>query len=86
MNEVLILGKIEDIRFEFMYDSEYISICIIKLKLKNQSMIEAYGYDEIADKMIQKLKKGNIILINGKLRNEGMVEITSTEEFAKGFL
>lgn len=75
MNEVFILAKIKDINFEFMYDSKYISICIVKLQLQNNTMLKAYAYNELADTMIQELKKGELIFINGKLRKADEIEI-----------
>lgn len=79
MNEVFIIAKVKDINFEFMYDSKYISICIVKLQLQNKTKIKAYGYNEIADTMIQELKKEDIIFINGKLRKTDIVEISKME-------
>lgn len=82
MNEVFILGKIEDIKFEFMYDSKYISIGIISLKLQNQSIIEAYGYNEIADELIQNFHKGDIVFVYGNLKSDGGIEIRQIEHFS----
>ena len=80
MNEVFIIGKIEELEFKFMYNSKYISICTIKIRLENKCIIEAYGYNEIADKILQELKIGNVIFINGELRN-GKVEIKRYNKF-----
>ena len=34
-----------------------------------------YGYNELADYMIQELNKDDLIFINGKLREDGKIDI-----------
>lgn len=43
MNICIISGEIlEDIKFEFLYNSKHISIAICKIKLSNNSIIKEY--------------------------------------------
>ena len=75
MNEVFIIGKVINIKFEFIYGSKNISICFIEALIEKENIINMYGYDEFADYMIQELNKNDNIFINGKLRNNGKIEI-----------
>ena len=84
MNIVIIYGKIvSEIDFKFIYnryvkDSEKenkISIAKCKMELTNGSIVEIYGYDEIADFMYRKLKVNVNICIQGRLDNNGKVKI-----------
>lgn len=76
MNIVIIYGKIiEKIDFKFIYDRyknrNKHTIAKSKLKLMNNSIVEIYGYDEMADYMYRKLmciiEEGKID-INMKIR------------------
>lgn len=80
MNEVLLIGKIEEIEFEFMYESKKISICNAKMKVNNM-LVFAYGYDEVADMMYQNIKENDIELIYGRLDSEGKIEVFEFEEY-----
>lgn len=43
MNECIISGEIlEDIKFEFIYDSKHISIAMCNVKLNNNSVLKIY--------------------------------------------
>ena len=75
MNEVFIIGKVINIRFEFIYESKNISICFIEVLIEKENIINIYGYDEFADYMIQELNKNDNIFINGKLRSNGKIEV-----------
>ena len=75
MNEVFIIGKVINIKFEFIYGSKNISICFIEEIIEKENIINMYGYDEFADYMIQELNKNDNIFINGKLRSNGKIEV-----------
>ena len=75
MNEVFIIGKVINIRFEFIYGSKNISICFIEVLIEKENIVNMYGYNELADYMIQELNKDDIIFINGKLRDDGKIDI-----------
>ena len=86
MNIVIIYGKIvSEIDFKFIYnryvkDSEMenkISIAKCKMELTNGSIVEIYGYDEIADLMYKNLKKECSMYVEGRMNSNGKIMIYS---------
>lgn len=67
MNIVVVSGKvITKIEFKFIYDrygnkNKHTSVAKCMLKLDNGSIVQIYGYDNIADYMYRKLSKGENI-------------------------
>ena len=64
-------------RNENEIDSEkynHISIASCKIELKNESIVEIYGYDNVADFMYVKLNKRDTISIEGNLKSNGRIE------------
>ena len=74
MNIVIISGKIvSEIEFKFIYDrygtkSKHTSISSCYVKLDNDSIIQIYGYDEMADFMYRHLTDGDAVVCSGVLR------------------
>lgn len=80
MNIVMLSGKIvSDINFNFIYNKDkkekYTSIAMCKLQLNNGSIVDAYGYDEIADYLYSHDLK--YIWFEGKIDSHMMIEIIS---------
>ena len=82
MNIVIIWGKIkEKIEFQFIYNryrkykTKHISIARAKIQLINKSMVEVYGYDEIADEMYRRLQENKNVCIIGKLDSNMKIEV-----------
>ena len=87
MNIVIVYGKIiSKVDFKFIYDRyksdknseekyKHTSIARCKIELLNSSIVEVYGYDEVADYMYRKFKQDNFILIEGRLKNDMTIEI-----------
>lgn len=83
MNLVIIYGKIvSEIEFKFIYDRyidcgrvteemkhKHISLARCKVEILNGSVIEIYGYDDIADYMYRNLKEGENIVVEGRLES-----------------
>ncbi len=68
MNICFLTGKIiSDIEFKFVLNSKYISIAIFTLKVDESCTIKVKAYDKIADLCYQKLVKGDIVSIEGKI-------------------
>ena len=82
INLCFLKGKIIDITdYKFIYDKNNKGIgnkhiCIIKLEIEieNKQIVWLKGYDEIADFIYQKLKKGDEIFVEGNIEND-IVEI-----------
>ena len=78
MNIVMISGKIvSEIDFNFIYNKDkkekHTSIAMCKIQLNNGSIIDVYGYDEIADYIYS--HNLEYIGFEGKIDSNMMVEI-----------
>ena len=92
MNLVIVYGIIvTNVDFRFIYDRfccdkdniekyNHVSVASCRLRLLNDSVIEIYGFDNVADFMIRNLNINDGIYIEGKLDNEGKVEIKGYEK------
>jgi len=79
MNLCFLIGKIiSEINFKFVLNSKNISIVYFKIELNNKSIVEVKAYNELADYCYNKLKKNDIIAIQGYLSNDMEIVI---EEF-----
>ena len=75
MNICIVAGKIvSEIEFKFIINSKHKSIVYFDLELLNKSIVKVKAYDEIADYVYSKIKN-DIVLIDGKLRDDGSIEI-----------
>ena len=70
MNLCFFSGKIiSEIEFEFIINSNNISIAYFDLQLSNESIIKVIGYDEMADYCYRNLRKGEFVSVEGFLNN-----------------
>ena len=85
MNIVFLIGEIiTDIEYKFIYDRfkislneekyKHIAIAKCEIKLLNDSKLQVYGYDNIADMLYRIGKIGKNVLIEGYLDGQGSVE------------
>ena len=71
MNYCFIKCKvISNPEFKFIWKSKNISVCNILVELNNGSIIEVRGYNDIADYIYGFVKLGEIIFIEGILKNK----------------
>lgn len=78
MNIVFVEGKIiSDIEFNFIINSENVSITTFEVELLNKSIVKIKTYNELADYCYSKLNKGDIIFVEGYL-NSNMEIIIKT--------
>lgn len=88
MNKCFFMGQIkEEINFDFLYGSKYISIAYTKLELLDKNIIKIYGIDNIADYMYQNFEKNDYIIMEGKIRiinKQIEVEIYKIDKTNKG--
>ena len=86
MNNVFLIGKvISDIEYKFIYDRfkidnndekyKHIAIARCYIKLQNNSVIEIYGYDEIADILYREIIVGGNVFFEGYLDSKGKIEV-----------
>ena len=52
-----------------------ISVAKTKLELENESVIVIKGYDEMADWMIQNIRKEDEVILQGKINTKMEVEV-----------
>lgn len=81
MNLCFLIGKIiSDIEFKFIINcKQYIAISIFTLKVSENCILKVKTYNELADMCYQKLVKGDIVAIQGKLENEEGVIIENID-------
>ena len=81
MNEVFLMGKIiTDVEFKFIINSKNISIAMFKLEtIKDNQKIEIKAYNEIADYVVSRLKKGDTVILNGYIDTEWKIVIKTIE-------
>ena len=78
MNLVFIIGKVvSNVEYNFIYDKyktnscnekyKHIAIAKVKIQILNKSIVNIYGYDNIADYMYRNLKSNINVAIMGKV-------------------
>ena len=78
MNIVFIMGKVvTNVEYNFIYDKykinncnekyKHTSIAKVKIETLNKSIINIYGYDNIADDMDRNLKCNSYVMVMGKI-------------------
>ena len=82
MNIVIVNGEIiSEINFNFIYNynkykkENYTSIAMCKIKLENDSIIDIYGYDDIADYLYR--ENPQRIYLEGELDEHMMIKINN---------
>lgn len=80
MNECfLLVNRIDDINFKFIINRKEKSIVKFKAKLLNNSKIEVFAFDELADYIYRKdLER---FFFRGKIRSGMQVEVTEIYDF-----
>lgn len=79
MNLCIISGSVaSEIKYDFLYESKKnIAIANFKFKMENSKYIDVYALDSVADKIYAKLKNGEHILIEGRIRDNGRIEVST---------
>ena len=68
MNECYLIGKVvSQPIFEFLYNSQYISICYFTIELEKNIFVKVFALDRIADYIYQKININKYVCIEGKL-------------------
>ena len=71
MNRCFVMGKIiSEPEFKFFYMNKKTSISYFWIKLVDKTIIKVFGYDEQADYIYRKLKQGQNVIVEGKIRIE----------------
>lgn len=76
MNICILIGKVvSTIEFKFIIKSKHKSIAYFDMELSNKSIIKAKAYDAMADFVYSNFKLNQMIVVEGKIRTDGIVEI-----------
>lgn len=71
MNICFLTGEIiQEIEFNFLYNSQNISVAKTEIKLQNKTVISIYAYNELADELYAYRSIGDTIFIEGVLINK----------------
>ena len=76
MNEVFTIVKIINFEYRFLLNNKNNAICKIDAILENGSIIKLIAYDNLADRLLRKLKIKELYLFQGVL-NSNMEIIVS---------
>ena len=77
MNICFLMGKIiSEIEFKFIIQGKNTAIATFQIELENKSIITVKGYNEIADYCYKDLKNIDTIMIQGRLEENGKIEIS----------
>lgn len=75
MNLCILQGKIiSEIEFKFIINGKNKSIAYFDMLLCNKSIVRIKSYNDTADYIYKKLKIGQIVFVQGKIRYDGCVE------------
>ena len=76
MNEVFTIVKIINFEYRFLLNNKNNKICKVDAILENGSIIKLIAYDNLADRLLRKLKINELYLFQGVL-NSNMEIIVS---------
>ena len=69
MNEVFTIVKIINFEYRFLLNNKNNAICKIDAILENGSIIKLIAYDNLADRLLRKLKINELYLFQGRLNS-----------------
>ena len=83
MNEVFTIVKIINFEYRFLLNNKNNAICKIDAILENGSIIKLIAYDNLADRLLRKLKINEIYLFQGKLDSNMEVVISEAYKISR---
>lgn len=69
MNEVFLIVKVINFEYRFLLNKKNNAICKVDGILDNKSVIKLIAYDNIADRLLRKLKINDLYLFQGRLNS-----------------
>ena len=69
MNEVFTIVKIINFEYRFLLNNKNNAICKVDAILENGSIIKVIAYDNLADRLLRKLKINELYLFQGVLNS-----------------
>ena len=83
MNEVFIVVKVINFEYRFLLNNKNNAICKIKGILLNSSIIKLIAYDNLADKLLRKLRINELYLFQGRVNSNMEIELRGVIKFDK---
>lgn len=83
MNEVFEIVKVLNYKYRFLLNSKNNAICKIEGILLNGSIIKLIAYDNLADRLLRKLKINEIYLFQGRLDSNMEVVISEAYKISR---
>ena len=83
MNEVFIIVKVINFEYRFLLNNKNNAICKVDAILENGSIIKLIAYDNLADRLLRKLKINEIYLFQGKLDSNMEVVISEAYKISR---
>ena len=80
MNEVLAIVKIINFEYRFLLNNKNNAVCKIEGILLNGSIIKLIAYDNLADKLLRKLKINELYLFQGRLNSNMEIIISGVNK------
>ena len=80
MNEVFIIVKIINFEYRFLLNNKNNAICKVDGILKNGSIIKLIAYDNLADRLLRKLKINELYLFQGRLNSNMEIIISGVNK------
>lgn len=76
MDDIVVMGKIiNEVKFEFIIKEKNKSIAYFDMELSNKSIVRVKAYNYRADYVFRNYKMNQIVVIKGKIRNDGSIKI-----------
>ena len=83
MNEVFEIVKVLNYKYRFLLNSKNNAICKIEGILLNGSIVKLIAYDNLADRLLRKLKINEIYLFQGRLDSNMEVVISEAYKISR---
>lgn len=83
MNEVFLIVKVINFKYRFLLNKKNNVICKVEGILENGSIIKLIAYDNLADKLLRKLRINELYLFQGRVNSNMEIELRGVIKFDK---
>ena len=83
MNEVFIIVKVINFKYRFLLNKKNNAIGKVEGILENVSIIKLIAYDNLADKLLRKLRINELYLFQGRVNSNMEIELRGVIKFDK---
>ncbi len=83
MNEVFIIVKVINFKYRFLLNKKNNAIGKVEGILENGSIIKLIAYDNLADKLLRKLRINELYLFQGRVNSNMEIELRGVIKFDK---